>query len=1353
MKLPLLIPFAFRQAVPLRWVLVVPFALQTIAAVSFVGYLSYRSGQQAVANLANQLMQEQGERIIQNLNHYFHAPKIVTRDNQAAIRLGALDWQDAAQIEAYFVNQLKIHSDVSGLMIATERKEFLAVGRPHPDRLAIRRRNLVTGALESYVADRQGQRLYWQDTLPNFDPHATPAVSPWYPVAKQTQNGLWQPIVSTVRGTDQPLLMMAYFLPFTDSQDQVQGVLSASIYSEQISTVLQHLQIGKMGQAFIMDEQGWLIATSTGELPFRQDLSTAEKKTLAPAALRLAAQDSENPLTRAAANWSLNQGLDQTLNQSKRHSYSGQATLFRWQNQLYFGQVTSFQLDSQHQWTVVMIVPEADFMAEIQTNRQRTMLLCGLVLVSSVGIGIWISRRLTRSLAQLTQATQTFAAGLEQPLPSSRIVEVETLAASFHQMMLEFRKANQLRQTYEQRLEQQVAEQTQALRAREAQLQLITDSISGCISYIDASYRYRFVNRTYEDWFNCKKADILGKTVEDVIGTSAYQRVRQYVERALSGETVTYEAEMPYQGDKIRHISAVLVPDLDEQQAVQGYYALITDISDRKASETKLLQAQRVAHVGSWEFDLATQKITWSEELFRIFGLDPTQPEPTYAEYVQLLHPDERSLMQTIIEQAISNGTPYEIEHRIIRPDGLIRDLLGRGEVVRDSHGQVIQLFGTAMDITERKQVEDALRQSEERWQLAIEGGNDGIWDHNLITDEHFLSPRCMEMLGYDYEEIDTFEKWFGCIHPDDQPVLQTAFQNYLNRETPVYTSEYRMRCKDGSYKWLLARGKAVWDETGTPIRAIGSLSDITLRRQAEMELQQAKEAAEAANQAKSTFLANMSHELRTPLNAILGFSQLLANHPALSKAQQEQITIINRSGEHLLNLINDILEMSKIEAGRSTFNLTGFDLHEFLTTLEQMFRLRAEQKGLQILCQLAPNLPQYVQTDAGKLRQILINLLSNAVKFTQDGQITLRVEVEGVPEASGYEAKENVQPCLVLHFEVSDTGPGIAANELESLFEPFVQSKLQKAHPDGTGLGLPISREFVRLLGGELTIASELEHGTTFWFSIPVLPAAAAVAPIQPLQGRAVALAANQPSYRILIAEDNWANRLLLLNLLQSFGFEVQEATNGQAALTLWQSWQPDLIWMDLRMPIMDGYEATRRIRAMEAARTDQTTPSTKIIALTASAFTENRAQALAVGCDDFVLKPLQTEMILEKLSEHLGVQYIYAEPDPGQPPREQSISSSPVRPTPHSLQIMPTEWIAQLYQATTQLDSEKILALLAQLPAEQAALAAALRQKVDNFDFEQILHLAEQALKGKQGNEQADEQRDEQREHLGSD
>ncbi|QYO65138.1 PAS domain-containing protein [Leptolyngbya sp. 7M] len=359
-----------------------------------------------------------------------------------------------------------------------------------------------------------------------------------------------------------------WFLPFTDSQGQVQGVLSASIYLEQMGTFLQHLQIGKMGQAFIMDKQGWLIATSTGELPFRQDLSTAEKRTLAPAALRLAAQDSENPLTRAAANWSLNQVLNQTLNQSERHSYSGQTTLFRWQNQLYFGQVISFQLDSQHQWTVVMIVPEADFMAEIQANRQRTMLLCGLVLVSSVGIGIWIARRLTRSLAQLTQATQTFAAGLEQPLPTSRIVEVETLTASFHQMTLEFRKANQLRQTYEQRLEQQVAEQTQALRAREAQLQLITDSISGCISYVDASSRYRFVNRTYEDWFNCKKADILGKTVEEVIGASAYQRVRQYVERALAGETVTYEAEMPYQGDKMPFNEQVLLQALEKMVAV-----------------------------------------------------------------------------------------------------------------------------------------------------------------------------------------------------------------------------------------------------------------------------------------------------------------------------------------------------------------------------------------------------------------------------------------------------------------------------------------------------------------------------------------------------------------------------------------------------------------------------------------------------------------------------------------------------------------------------------------------------------------------------------------------------------------
>jgi CheY-like chemotaxis protein len=448
---------------------------------------------------------------------------------------------------------------------------------------------------------------------------------------------------------------------------------------------------------------------------------------------------------------------------------------------------------------------------------------------------------------------------------------------------------------------------------------------------------------------------------------------------------------------------------------------------------------------------------------------------------------------------------------------------------------------------------------------------------------------------------------------------------------------------------------------------------------------------------------------------------------------------------------------MSKIEAGQATCTITNFDLYDLLLILEQMFRSQAEQKGLQLLCNRAPNLPRYVQTDEGKLRQILINLLNNAIKFTSQGRVTLWVGMEAwqprTVEGQKGQAVGNasVHPSVCLCFEITDTGSGIAPDELESLFEPFVQSKHSKTYQEGTGLGLPISQQFVRLLGGDLTVDSRLGHGATFRFKIPVTLTAMLIAE-QPRQRRAIALAPNQPTYRILIVENDWASRHLLFNLLQKFRFEIQQATNGEEAVQIWQSWRPHVIWMDIRMPIMDGYAATKQIRAMEAASSahsslslqatepqnaeQRATPiattkaqSTKIIALTANAFAENQVQALAAGCDDFVAKPLQTQTILEKISQHLGVQYIYDTDKHLVSMLDETVPQT-VPLTFQALQVMPTDWLRQLYQITTQLDSERFLLLLEQIPEQHVALTQALQEKLNNFDYEQILHLIEQAL-----------------------
>jgi GAF domain-containing protein/DNA-binding response OmpR family regulator len=399
-------------------------------------------------------------------------------------------------------------------------------------------------------------------------------------------------------------------------------------------------------------------------------------------------------------------------------------------------------------------------------------------------------------------------------------------------------------------------------------------------------------------------------------------------------------------------------------------------------------------------------------------------------------------------------------------------------------------------------------------------------------------------------------------------------------------------------------------------------------------QLKKAKETADAANRAKSDFLAHMSHELRTPLNAILGFTQLMSRDDSLNFDQQENLSIINRSGEHLLTLINDVLEMSKIEAGQTSLNENSFDLYCLLDSIQDMLEIKAAEKSLQLIFDRPTELPQYICTDESKLRQVLINLLGNGIKFTQQGIVILRVSV-----LSCHLSPLNSTKQLTLQFEIEDTGPGIASEEIDKLFEPFAQTETGRKSQEGTGLGLPISRKFVRLMGGDISVTSTVGLGTSFNFHIQVKSAESSEIQPAKFDRRIIGLAPGQPNYRILVVEDKWANRQLLVQLLLPLGFEVKEAANGEEAIALVENWSPDLIWMDMRMPVMDGYAATKEIRAKNWNKPPI------IIALTANAFEEERMIALSIGCDDFVRKPFQENTILEKIAEYLGVQYTYAE------------------------------------------------------------------------------------------------------------
>jgi PAS domain S-box-containing protein len=896
--------------------------------------------------------------------------------------------------------------------------------------------------------------------------------------------------------------------------------------------------------------------------------------------------------------------------------------------------------------------------------------------------------------------------------------------------------ADELRR-YREHLEELVEERTAELRESEERYRTLFDGVPVGLYRTTPEGQILDLNLAAVQMLGYPSLD---EAVAELSPADAYvnsgERARWQALMEQAGVVRDFEVQMRRHDGTVVWLKDTARAVKDEQGQVLHYEGSLEDVTERKRFEEEIRRQKDYfealfvnSPVAVVTADLDANVVSWNPMAEKLFGY--TQEEAMGRNIDDLVTSDDslRAEAIGITDQVYGQGR-VQVTTQRNRKDGSRVDVevLALPLILA---GEWVGFYGMYHDISERKRFERELRHQKEYYEALFVNSPVAVVTIGMDGDVVSWNPTAERLFGYTQAEAvgqnvddlvardDSIRAeavaYTDSLRGEAYTGVMEAWPDLVDDLGRVQFTTKRTR-KDGSLVDVEVLGLPVI-VAGEEVGFIAIYHDIS-------PLQQARREAEAANQAKSTFLANMSHELRTPLNAILGFSQLMDGDPNLTAVQQENVAIINRSGEHLLALINDVLDMSKIEAGRVTLQETGLDLYGLLDTLEEMFRLRAEAKGLNLSLRRADNVPRYVVADEGKLRQVLSNLLGNAVKFTQAGGVVLRVRAlsPARPRPPGRE---------ILHFEVEDTGPGIAPEELEAVFEPFVQTARERdplpvQAREGTGLGLSISRQFVRLMGGDITASSDLGRGSLFQFDVQVGLAAEAELEETRTGRRVLGLAPDQHAadgrpFRLLVVEDKKTNRRLLVQLLEALGFEVQEAANGQEALEVWERWQPHLIWMDMRMPVMDGHAATRQIKATPKGR------ATVIIALTATAFEEDREQILLEGCDDFVRKPFRKHEIYDMLARHLGVRFLYAE-EPSLPPPARPAEPAYV-PSADALAALPAGWLADLQQATTRADLHLILRLADQIREYDAALADALAALAHDYEYKKILALIEQA------------------------
>ena len=654
------------------------------------------------------------------------------------------------------------------------------------------------------------------------------------------------------------------------------------------------------------------------------------------------------------------------------------------------------------------------------------------------------------------------------------------------------------------------------------------------------------------------------------------------------------------------------------------------------SSRSQLSLAEESVGVGTWDWDMDARMLTCNEATRRMFGFDTRGPDPEFEVLLKRVHPEDREELRTVLRAWMTSGGQHSVGFRVVHDDGVVRYLQACGRMETHGASGRSRLIGVCADVTQTQQALLAEQETREQFRRTFSQAPIGIAH---VDPQGFwirVNPRLCETVGYTEEELlgSTFAE---ITHPDDLEDDDQYVQQLLNGEADQYQMEKRYIHRDGGLIWVHLAVSLVRSDSGEPRYFISVVEDITLRKQWERDIQLARNEAIEADQAKSRFLANMSHEIRTPLNGILGFTELLLRRSQrFSEAERlAHLETIRSSGRHLLLLINDILDLSKITAGEMEFRYQRCSPRAVLGEVVSLLRIQAEEKGIALELHWSQNMPATIITDPGRFRQLLLNVIGNAVKFTEQGSVKVVAGLD--PHTRRY-----------LQIDVVDTGIGMSPEQLERIFDPFTQADSSNTRRyEGTGLGLAISRHLARQLGGAIVASSSAGHGSTFRISVDTGEMTDDMAPEHSSQtlversstdridsfGEAVIAPEIVPvtSRRILLAEDGQANRRLIQLALEDEDCALVAVENGQQAVDRAVVEEFDLILMDMQMPVLDGYTATRRLR--------QQGISTPIIALTAHAMAHDRQKCLDAGCSDYLAKPVDLDVLLATVRATLGI------------------------------------------------------------------------------------------------------------------